>query len=565
MKRLFSIMGLLLAFALPNHAQTKTDTIKFEVTPEDESATLEYEFSEQVRNGIEIEWVSANGISSGKFSPSFSYDDYWSVYTYTQRITDSGTGYIYYTYTQGSTYSAYLSGLYCYDSYDIIVMSGQITSLDLSGCTALTKLDCSYNQLTSLDVSKNTALTELSCGSNQLTSLDVSHNTALTNLGCRENQLTSLDVSKNTALTYLYCSYNQLTSLDVSGCTALTDLDCSYNQLTSLDVSKNTALTGLSCEENQLTGLDVSKNTALGGVNCRSNQLTSLDVSKNTALEVLYCENNQLTGLDVSKNTYVTDLRCNNNHISLSDLYKAYIQNSDWWFNASGQLDNIKLQPNQFLDLSSERMLGTSLSTYTLTNNGSAVAADAYKEDNFNFRFYKLGDYELKLQNSTLPGADFTWYISVEIPEGYCMVQVKSNNPEWGTATVTGEGLYEKGTEVTITATANEGYRFVNWTKDGDVFSTEATYKFIVTEDLELTANFEKVPDDVATENHESDNFYVYAQDRNIVLSKTRGAVQVFNAVGQCVYSGNATIIPVRQSGVYVVRVGTNAYKVIVR
>ena len=40
-----------------------------------------------------------------------------------------------------------------------------------------------------------------------------------------------------------------------------------------------------------------------------------------------------------------------------------------------------------------------------------------------------------------------------------------------------------------------------------------------------------KVPDDVAAEN--------------------RSLVQMFNAIGQCVYNGNATIIPVRQSGVY--------------
>ena len=48
-------------------------------------------------------------------------------------------------------------------------------------------------------------------------------------------------------------------------------------------------------------------------------------------------------------------------------------------------------------------------------------------------------------------------------------------------------------------------------------------------------------------------------------LPKTGGLVQVFNAVGQCVYSGNATIIPVRQSGVYVVRAGANSHKVIVK
>ena len=49
------------------------------------------------------------------------------------------------------------------------------------------------------------------------------------------------------------------------------------------------------------------------------------------------------------------------------------------------------------------------------------------------------------------------------------------------------------------------------------------------------------------------------------VAAENRGLVQVFNAIGKCVYNGNATIIPVRQSGVYVVRVGTNSYKVSVR
>ena len=59
---------------------------------------------------------------------------------------------------------------------------------------------------------------------------------SLTSLYCYDNQLTSLDVSTCTALTDLTCSFNQLTSLDVSGCTALTTLNCVYNQLTSLNV-----------------------------------------------------------------------------------------------------------------------------------------------------------------------------------------------------------------------------------------------------------------------------------------------------------------------------------------
>ena len=43
----------------------------------------------------------------------------------------------------------------------------QLTNLDVSGCTSLTRLWCDSNQLTNLDVSKNTALTILDCAGNK--------------------------------------------------------------------------------------------------------------------------------------------------------------------------------------------------------------------------------------------------------------------------------------------------------------------------------------------------------------------------------------------------------------
>ena len=49
------------------------------------------------------------------------------------------------------------------------------------------------------------------------------------------------------------------------------------------------------------------------------------------------------------------------------------------------------------------------------------------------------------------------------------------------------------GTEVTLTATANPGYKFVNWTKAGVEVSTDATYSFTATENVDLVANFAKV------------------------------------------------------------------------
>jgi len=132
-----------------------------------------------------------------------------------------------------------------------LIERNQITALDVSGCTTLKKLDCSFNQLSVLDVSRNTELETLNCNSNLLTNLDVSRNTALKELYCWSNQLTTLDV--NTALEDLTCSYNQLTDLDVSKCIRLGYLSCGNNQITTLDMSSNTWLTHLYVPYNQLT------------------------------------------------------------------------------------------------------------------------------------------------------------------------------------------------------------------------------------------------------------------------------------------------------------------------
>ena len=207
---------------------------------------------------------------------------------------------------------------YFYALTDLDCSDNQLTSLDLSGCTALTELSCGSNQLTSLDVNNCTFLAHLYCSINKLTSLNLSNCTVLTILSCGGNQLTSLDVSSCTELTTLSCPNNQLTSLDVSNCTELTTLECSNNQLTSLDVSSCTELTTLSCSNNQLTSLDVSNCTRLYRLSCYDNKLTSLNLSKNTALTDLLCNNNQLTSLDLSTIISLQELRTGGNYLDIT-------------------------------------------------------------------------------------------------------------------------------------------------------------------------------------------------------------------------------------------------------
>ena len=66
--------------------------------------------------------------------------------------------------------------------------------------------------------------------------------------------------------------------------------------------------------------------------------------------------------------------------------------------------------------------------------------------------------------------------------------------------TVEGAGVYEQGAEATLTATAAEGYEFVNWTSGETVVSTENPYKFTVTADVALVANFKEVVNVVTKE-----------------------------------------------------------------
>lgn len=71
-------------------------------------------------------------------------------------------------------------------------------------------------------------------------------------------------------------------------------------------------------------------------------------------------------------------------------------------------------------------------------------------------------------------------------------VTVSANDNAMGS--VTGGGEYEEGATALLTATPNAGYQFVNWTVDETEKSTETTYSFTVTEDVEVVANFQAIP-----------------------------------------------------------------------
>ena len=178
--------------------------------------------------------------------------------------------------------------------------------------------------------------------------------------------------------------------------------------------------------------------------------------------------------------------------------------------------------------------------------------------------------------------AKYPWniYTLKAIPT-YCEVTVAVSPDKAGI--VTGAGLYEVKDAVTVTATANPGYKFVNWTEEGKVVSEEAEYTFVIKSDRNLVANFELLeepeepgdepeePGDEPEEPGESISelivsFNIYpnpVNDKlNIITEVEIEEVVVYDVYGrqQSTVNGQQSTVDVSDlnSGVYFVMIKTN-------
>ena len=68
-----------------------------------------------------------------------------------------------------------------------------------------------------------------------------------------------------------------------------------------------------------------------------------------------------------------------------------------------------------------------------------------------------------------------------------------SSSPAAGGTTI-GAGSFNAGTSVTVTASANAGYTFVNWTDNGNIASTSSSFQFNLAGNRTLIANFRAIP-----------------------------------------------------------------------
>jgi len=89
--------------------------------------------------------------------------------------------------------------------------------------------------------------------------IDAAYNKINNNLICNGKNLISLDLSNCTSVTIINCSFNIIESLDLSKCLILQRLYVQYNNLIHLDCSMSDELKILNCSFNYIDNLHLPK------------------------------------------------------------------------------------------------------------------------------------------------------------------------------------------------------------------------------------------------------------------------------------------------------------------
>ena len=214
------------------------------------------------------------------------------------------------------------------EGYTITLRNNNLNGVvDLSGCPYIITLDIDGNKFTSVDVSDCTSLKRMEVANDYLTKLDIS-GTALTSLECTKWRTPSLNtiIAEHSKLHSLKCNQIPLEELRISGGSASFTpgipeaqglmIDIYSVPIQKLDLSGCSSKLGLlSLRDVQLSELNVSGFAMLTTLSCNNVEIENVDVSDCLVLDVLSFENSSVTSLDASG--------CN----ELEDMISYFLQN----------------------------------------------------------------------------------------------------------------------------------------------------------------------------------------------------------------------------------------------
>ena len=186
---------------------------------------------------------------------------------------------------------------------------------------------------------------------------------------------------------------------------------------------------------------------------------------------------NNVNGMILLPDDWSTDYyTLSNTNSSNAGFTTNVISSSDW--------SNLEQHGAVFLPAAGLR---TGTPFYYSNTDGCYWSGSYYNNDSGWSVNFRNSDFDVNYIANRFDGRTVRLVHPAEINTTYSIDAVP--NPTEG-GTVTGAGTYVYGQTCMLTAAANNGYTFVNWTENNEVISTDATYSFTVTGNRNLVANF---------------------------------------------------------------------------
>ena len=394
-----------------------------------------------------------------------------------------------------------------------------LTSIELpSGVTSIGNnafYDCS--SLTSIDFGENSQLTSIGeyafYGCSSLTSIDFGENSQLISIGegafngC--SSLTSIEIPSGVTSIgyYAFSDCSSLTSIEIPssvtsigggasfwGCSSLTSIvvesgntvyDSRDNCNAIIETATNTLIAG--CQNTVIP----NSVTSIGDYAFRGcSSLTSIEFGENSQLtsigDYAFFECSSLTSIEIPSGVTSIGDDAFSGCSSLTSV--TFGENSqltsigDWAFRDCSSLTSIEIPSGV-----------TSIGDYAFYECSSLTSIYCYAEsvpETYSAFYNVPSDMVIYVPEQSI----YAYKIASPWKKYTIMVMpyfvIVASNPK-DAGIITGAGAYAINDTVTLTATANEGYKFINWTENGSVISEVAEYTFVVENDREFVANFE--------------------------------------------------------------------------
>ncbi len=200
------------------------------------------------------------------------------------------------------------------------------------------------------------------------------------------------------------------------------------------------------------------------------------DISTNYNQELIYDVKNQLS----ADNKIIIGIKADTYYGAFASVSSAYIEFS------------CTITPPVTITTSSNPAAGGSTAGGGTFMPGTSVTVTATAYSGYTFADWRENGTVVSTNSSYSFTANSNRNLTANFVVAQYTVTTSSNPPNGGTTS--GGGTYAAGTNVTLSATPAVGSSFINWTENGNVVSSNASFTIQVNSNRDIVANFTAPP-----------------------------------------------------------------------